>query len=212
MDILIPMRRTVVTASAEMRVPFACKHCDFKAVARVVGKGSAETHSTLAFLPAPRASAYQHHEAHESAAADGSELLRLITCPRCGKRDPDAWGSFNRVTRILQAITGVVVFGSLAALWIGNPGNPAIAVICAIPGAFCIFLVGFLRDLRTEMPADRVTFLSPEDLAAETAAAEAAADKALRKQARAEKRREEAANQPAPRRARVRPAPSEPEE
>lgn len=166
----IPTHRTVVTARCELRAPFACKRCGFKSVARVVGTGSASTASTIAILPAPAASDFEHQDARAGAAADGHELLNLVACPRCGNRDGEGWTQFNRWTRRLQILAAALVAGVVAAIWMGNPTNPAIAVLCAVPGALVVFLVGYLRGLRTEMPQDRVTFLSPEDLAAEEAA------------------------------------------
>jgi hypothetical protein len=55
------------------------------------------------------------------------------------------------------------------ALW--DTENPALAVIGLIPAVAVVFVTGYLRGLRAELPADRVTFLSPEEVAAEDAAA-----------------------------------------
>jgi hypothetical protein len=169
----------------EIRAPFECSLCGFSAVARVVGRGSAATEADIALLPAPVAGEHVHHTARANAADDGAQLIRLMACPRCGKRDPGAWGEYQRVTRRLQMLVAAVVLAGVVALWIANPDNPAIAVLCAIPGALCVFTVGFVRGLRTEMPADRVTFLSKESLIAE---ADGDGTKGGRREGRAQKR------------------------
>lgn len=190
----IPTHRTVVTARCELRAPYECKQCGFQSVARVVGTGSASTAPTIAILPVHTASDHERQSARDGAVADGHELLQLVACPRCGNRNAEGWTRFNRWTRRFQIMAAVLVAGVVIAIWMNAPTNPAIAVFCAVPGAFVVFLVGYLRGLRTEMPRQRVTFLSPEDLAAEEAArkkliAEEKAQARQDAQARAARRR-----------------------
>jgi predicted RNA-binding Zn-ribbon protein involved in translation (DUF1610 family) len=174
----IPMRRTTVTARCELRAPFRCKSCGFEAVAKVVATGSASTHA----LPiiAPNASEHERERARWNAQAEGSEQLALVPCPKCGKRDPVIEAQFNFKTHVLRAIVAVLCTALVVGLWLANPENPVVAIVCAIPGLLVVFLVGFLRNLLAETPKDRVTFLSAEDIAAEEAAE-------ARKAARAER-------------------------
>jgi hypothetical protein len=195
-DILIPMQSTMVTAKTEIRVPFACRHCGFQGVARVVGVGAARTAATVAIGPAPVASEHEHQQARGNALADGQELLALVPCPGCGERGSEAWQGYTRATRIAQVLAAAVLVAIMSALW--DPANPAIVVVCAIPSVAVVFLVGYIRGVRAEVPADRVTFLSPEEAAAdEAAAAQAVADEAAAEEAaeeaaaaRSKKRRE----------------------
>lgn len=161
----LPMRATVVSARTELRVPFACKLCGFEAVARVVGKGSART--PYAPLVAPEATPLDRDDARRSAVADGWQLSQLVACPKCGKRDEGALAAFTRVTRTLQGAAAALFLAFAAYLWVENQDNPALAVLFLVPGALVVFLVGYLRGLRVELSQDRVTFLSPEELAAE---------------------------------------------
>jgi hypothetical protein len=41
--------------------------------------------------------------------------------------------------------------------------NPAPAVVGLIPAVAVVFVTGYLRGVRAELRADRVTFLSPEE-------------------------------------------------
>ncbi|MEZ4302071.1 MAG: hypothetical protein R3B70_44485 [Polyangiaceae bacterium] len=205
MDVLIPIptRRTVVTARRELRVPFHCKHCGFTSTARVVGTGTAATHSTLAFLPAPTASDADLRRASGQAFAEGQELLALVPCPKCGQRDPVKMAAHLRVGRILQGIVGALSLGLVALVW-SQADNPAVPVLCAVPGALAVFLTGYLHRLRTETPQHRVTFLSEEDLAAEEAARKAKKQASKKAAARAAAVEAEAAERAPRRRKRAR--------
>lgn len=163
----IPTHRTVVTARAEIQVPFACKHCGFESVARIVGRGSAATRATIAFVPAPKASKSDLTAAHERALAEGHELLAVVPCPKCARRGSEAWEAYTRRTRLFQALVAVLLLGILYGLW--DPENPAVAVVCAIPMFGVVFVVGYLRGVRADLSTDRVRFLSPEEVAASAA-------------------------------------------
>jgi predicted RNA-binding Zn-ribbon protein involved in translation (DUF1610 family) len=167
--IVVPTRRTVVTSRTTMRATFECKHCGFTSATRVVGVGSASTHSQIGVGPGPAASAREHVQAREQSVADAKEILSLAPCPQCGQRGSEAWAAYTRQTRILQAIVAAVLLVIVYAMW--DKENPALAVIGLIPTVALVFVTGYLRGLRAELPADRVTFLSPQELAAEDAAA-----------------------------------------
>lgn len=166
--IVIPTHRTVVSAQVTVRVPFRCAHCGLERVASVVGKGSGSTRSTPAFLPTPQAGAREHMHAREAALWEARTLLSLAVCPECGRRDEGSWAAFRRGTRIFQGIVAALGIALLAA--VGSAKEPAIVVICAVPGALVVFVVGYLRGLRVDAAKERVRFLSQEDLEAEKAA------------------------------------------
>jgi hypothetical protein len=167
--IVVPIRRTVVTSRATMRATFECKHCGFTSATRVVGVGSASTHEEIGVGPGPAASAHEHKQARGQAVADAMEILSLAPCPRCGRRGSEAWAAYTWQTRILQAIVAAVLLVIVYELW--DKENPALAVVGLIPAVAVVFVTGYVRGLRAELPADRVTFLSPEEVAAEDAAA-----------------------------------------
>jgi hypothetical protein len=167
--IVVPIRRTVVTSRATMRATFECKHCGFTSATRVVGVGSASTHGEIGVGPGPAASEREHVQARGQAVADAMEIMSLAPCPRCGRRGSEAWAAYTRQTRILQAIVAAVFLLIVYAVW--DKENPTLAVVGLIPAVAVVFLTGYLRGVRAELPADRVTFLSPEEVAAEDAAA-----------------------------------------
>jgi hypothetical protein len=163
----IPVQRTVVTSRAKIRAAFVCKHCGFTATARVVGVGSISTPDAIALGPAPQASLREQVQSRERAVADAQELLALVPCPGCGRRGSEAWAAYTRQTRILQAIVAALLLVVVYALW--DKDNPAPAVVFLIPAIAVVFVAGYLRGVRAELPADRVTFLSAEEAAAEEA-------------------------------------------
>jgi hypothetical protein len=182
----IPVRRTVVSASRTLRMPFSCKSCGFDAVVGVVGRGAAETGA--APFVAPQATEHERDLASRRAFADGQELMLLVACPRCGKRDEEVQARWRRGTHTVQAMVAAAFLALILGVWMQSP-DPVFAILIAMPGALAVFLVGYLRGLRVELSQDRVSFLSPEDLAAEEeqAAQKKAAEKAAQKE-RAEHR------------------------
>lgn len=197
MDFLvIPVKRRVVSANHTLQVQYRCEHCGFESVARVVGRGSAATDPQLPFLPDPSSLHEETDAAQSIAIADANEQLALVECPRCGKRNSAEWARYMRMTRIMQGAVAAIFVTIIALIAIQTPDDAAIGAIIAFPGAFAVFLVGFLRGLHAEVPANRVKFLSPEDLAAEAqhAAKKQAEEEAEEEERRARRRRRRAAS------------------
>lgn len=145
-------------------LPYRCAECGYDAVARVVGAGHVFGHLTAPREPGEDAS---HAVARKAAATDGSELVELVPCPRCGKCNPTAIAAYTRTTNIARVVTAVVA--AALGVWIGvSSGDVVLALLCAVvPGGLVLFMIGYTRALRLEVPAGRVTFLTPEQAAAE---------------------------------------------
>ncbi len=175
MDIIIPVKQRVVSADHTLQVPYRCEHCGFESVARAIGRGSAATDPQLPF--ALQTSMRKETDAAQSKAiADGKEQLALVRCARCGKRNSADWARYMRMTRLMQGAVAAIFVTIIVLIAIQTPDDAAIGLVVALPGALAVFLVGFLRGLRADVSANRVKFLSPEDLAAE-------AEQAAKKQA-----------------------------
>jgi hypothetical protein len=127
--------------------------------------------------------------AQEHARADGAALLALLACPKCGFRPPDVVDQFHRTTARLRA--AVVAFFLLVAAYVlyDDPESAKIVLPCMlVPCGLAMFLVGYLRTLRAEVPDCRVTFLSVEEAARLDAAAQDDEDEPEERPARRSKR------------------------
>ena len=134
-------------------------------MARVVGGGVGGRQTMLGAV-VTEISGYDPGKelAENNARADGQSLLRLVPCPRCGKRDAREMARFERITLILRVAVALAFLAIGVSIFRAVPDNPALPVICAVmPGAIVVWLIGYVRQLRAEVPKDRVTFVPVDE-------------------------------------------------
>jgi hypothetical protein len=99
--------------SASSRIErFECQKCGFTSNVQVVGEGESEGDSPL-FLDNDGAEQRAHDKAQRLAQEDLARMQRLITCYRCGYRDPRAF-RLERAKSAAILLGGAATFGVVA--------------------------------------------------------------------------------------------------
>jgi hypothetical protein len=75
------------TAGAERSAPFHCEACGLHGLATAEGEGDGEG-TAVYFIGRGAAARRSEAEALGNAERDAALLLKLVPCPRCGKRNP----------------------------------------------------------------------------------------------------------------------------
>jgi DNA-directed RNA polymerase subunit RPC12/RpoP len=148
-------RRYRSVGRTTLNTRYWCTSCSFESDIQVFGSGEGEGASPY-FLDEAGAQQRATERAQQSADKDALRLLRLVACPRCGYRDPQA------VSRERQQQIGVAL--AIISLWV------VVALVCqswvmAVVGIPLGYFSWTVYRNRKSRPEDCVVFVDENNSA-----------------------------------------------